>query len=562
MKRRTSTALFLLLYALAVLSACAQAPTTGQNAATGVPAAATSAPAAAAATAAPDAPAAALTFPEAFPTTPKAVDPSVYAYDDLSQKYTIEILVSGVFNQASPRDPIKEYLDEQLNVDLKLTTVKGDDLQNTIATRFAAGEPPDLIMVPKDIALTLFEQGQTADATAVLPYMPQAAQYVTEQYAKWATVDGQMIGVPRYPVFPDNWGLFIRSDWLDTLGMSAPTTEDELFAYAQAVVSNDPNGNGKADEYFMATGGDGNGWTMMNNLLPMYGHPGWNVADGKINHPMLDGTTKRFLEYIKKLNDAKLLAPDWYTTAWEPLKALTYNDQLGAVTYPGWNLATETVTAKQADQDDVATASIWEPLQPLKSNDGRGGNYAPGGAPGGLFVFSARLAEDEGKLKRVAHLLDTLIYPNQNYWAASQGGGPEVWPDEGIRVALNPDGTNVFFIPDTSTTKQPDYTGLQDWQWLGYSLVWQVYDDPVGSLGSEWNQEVIAMPRYQNYDIFLTLDGPTTTKLNDFQLENEIQFVLGTRSFDEWDAYVEEWKAAGGQELLEQAAEQLQVAAQ
>jgi len=33
--------------------------------------------------------------------------------------------------------------------------------------------------------------------------------------------------------------------------------------------------------------------------------------------------------------------------------------------------------------------------------------------------------------------------------------------------------------------------------------------------------------------------------------------VLGERSFDEWDEYVEEWKQAGGQELLEQVAEQL-----
>ncbi len=37
--------------------------------------------------------------------------------------------------------------------------------------------------------------------------------------------------------------------------------------------------------------------------------------------------------------------------------------------------------------------------------------------------------------------------------------------------------------------------------------------------------------------------------------KSEIQFALGQRSFDEWDAYVETWRKSGGQELLDEAAE-------
>jgi ABC-type glycerol-3-phosphate transport system substrate-binding protein len=504
-------------------------------------------------------PASALTNPpETLPKSPKAVDPSSYAYDDMSKKYDIEIMLVGPFNQPRPDDPIKRYLDKKFNANIKLTSLTADDMRNSIATRFASGDPPDFIVMPfKDVALSLFEQGQTAEVSQILPLMPQAAQYVTKDYKKWATVDDQMIGIPRYATFPDNWGLFIRSDFLKALGMKEPTNENELFDYAQAVTTKDPDKDGKADSWFMATGGGGTGWGMMGTLATMYGHPSWNVVDGKINHPMLDGTTKKHLQFLKKLNDNKLLPPDWYTTPWEQLKSRTFNDQLGMVFYPGWNLVDETYNAKKRDKSVLRE---WKPIPPLKSADGKGGKYAPGGSPGGLFIFSKQAAEDEGKLKRITHLVDTMIYPNENYWAVSQGGGPEIFP-KGSKVTLNPDGTNVFYI---DKEKHPAYTdskyqSLPDWQSVGYTLLYQVYTDPVGKVGSEYNKAVVDMPRYENYDLFLTLDGPTVSKVTDFQTQNEIQFVLGKRSFDDWDSYVEQWKRTGGQKLIDQAAEQLGV---
>ncbi|SDX44595.1 extracellular solute-binding protein [Paenibacillus sp. CF384] len=500
-----------------------------------------------------------LNFPDAFPKIPAAVDKSSYAYDDMSKSYDLDIMVSGSFNQSVPEDKVKEFLEKQFNVKLKFTSMNADDLKNSVSVRFASGDEPDMVMMPvKDVALSLYNAGQLLDGKDVLPYMPQAMQYVTKEYKNWATTkDDQLIGVPRYSVFPDNWAYFIRQDWLKEFGMSMPTNEDELFAYAKAVVEKDPNKNGKADTWLMGAAGAGNGWSMMDALKTMYGHPSWNEQDGKINHPMLDGTTKQFLQFVKKLYDNKLLAPDWYTIGWEPFKAYSLNDQVGLVWYPGWNIVQEQYDAKKKD---AVAATLWEPLNPLKSNDGKGGMYGPGGNPGGLFIFSKKLKDDQGKLMRLAHMLDTMIYPNENYWAVSQGGGPEIFPDDST-VKLNDDGTNVFFIKDSHISKvKPEYQSLADWQFFGYTLIWQVYDDePVGVTGSKWNQQVIAMPRYKNFDMNLTLDGPTSQKLSDFQNKNEISFVLGKRSFDDWDAYVEEWKKAGGQKLIDDAATQLGV---
>lgn len=500
-----------------------------------------------------------LDFPDTFPI-PSPVDAGSYAYDDLKTKYDIEIMLSGAINQSIPDDPIKDYLDKKYNVNVKLTNLSGDDLRNTVAVRFASGDAPDVVFLPfKDIAISLFNQGQLAEVSDILPLMPQLTQYVTKDYKKWATIDGNMIGIPRYSTFQDNWGLFIRADWLDILGLDMPTNEDELFEYATAVVNGDPNQNGTADTWFMGTAGGGNNWSMMEPLRAMYGHPGWNISDNNtINHPMLDGTTKSFLQFLKKLNDNNLLSPDWYTIAWEPFKSYTFNDQIGMVNYPGWNLIDETYNAQGRD---MSVLDKWEPIEPLKSNDGRGGYYAPGGNPAGLFVFSKKAAENEDKIKRIAHIIDTMIYPNENYWAVSQGGGPEVFPGKSEVIFNENDGTNIFTFDKESHPAyiDPAYSALGDWQWVGYTLLWQVYDDPIGEIGSKHNMFVNNLPRYPNYSLFLSLDGPTESKIVDFVKRNEIRFVLGDRSFDEWDQYVQEWKDAGGQKLMEQAADQLNV---
>ncbi len=498
-------------------------------------------------------------FPDAFPLAPSAVDPNVYKYDDLSKKYSFEIMLSGAIFQSIDDDPIKKYMDEKFNTDVTFTSLKPEDLRNTVAVRYSSGDAPDVVKMPfKEVAITLFDQGNLVEGSVVLPYMPQLAQYVTKSYRDYATVDGKMIGIPRYPTFADNWGLFIRKDWLEAFGMDKPATEDQLFEYATACVQKDPNRNGEADTWFMGGAGSGNGFSMLNELRTMYGHTGIHVVDNKINHPILNGSTRDFLKFLNKLYSNNLLTPDWYTIDWERFKSYSMNGQVGMLRYPGWNLIDETYNAHNKDAESI---QVWEPMDPLVSNDGRGGKLQPGSAPDGIYIFKKELEDDMGKLKRIAHFLDTCMYPNENYWTVSQGGGPEIYQD-GSKVTFNSDGTNVFYI---EKDVHPAYTEqknncLWDWQFIGYSLIWQVYDDePVGVLGSKHNMYVIGLPRYTNYGMLINPDPVIETKLREFNLTNEIAFVLGKRSFDEWDQYVKEWKDAGGQEYLENAAEQLGV---
>ena len=514
-----------------------------------------------------------LDLPDTLPLIPVRADASAYDYDDMSKSYDFEILSSGYWFTPVPDDPINEYLNEQLNANIEINFLPGDDLVNQLTTRFIAGDPPAITTLSfgqKNVAKKLHEDGLLLNVEPYLQYLPTWQQFLTKDYKAWATSsdDGVMYGLPRYPVFADNWGLQIRKDWLEQFGMDAPRTESELFEFAQRVVREDPNGTGAADTWFMAGAGDGNGFTMLEPFRTMYGHPGWNVKDGVINHPNLDGTSKSFVLWLKRLLDAGVLHPDWFTISWENFTAYSMNDQMGMVYYPGWNLIFENTTAHDGN---LAVSDVWQPIDPPMSDDGRGGAYGPGGRPGRLLISPKSLEKDEGLVKRIMHFHDFITYPNQGNIEVIEGGGEAIFPGSGERHFYPETGLHsLAFADDHPGIHDPEYLPLGNWNVLSISLRWKTYepppyadDDPLkDTKARDWaggllDQMVIPMPRVRDFELLIDLDASTATRIKDLQLQRELEFILGERDISEWDAYIDEWKQVGGEELMKVAAEQL-----
>ena len=129
-----------------------------------------------------------------------------------------------------------------------------------------------------------------------------------------SSADGAMYRIPGDVAEPCCETLWIRQDWLDNLGLSVPTTLDELDEVLYAFTFDDPDGNGVDDTYGL--GGDGMDFR---TFWPWVQGSGSGL--GKNNTFMIaeDGTyvygpasddTKIWLERVAKLYQDGVITPN------------------------------------------------------------------------------------------------------------------------------------------------------------------------------------------------------------------------------------------------------------
>lgn len=147
---------------------------------------------------------------------------------------------------------------------------------------------------------------------AHLEQLPKEVQ--SRIMAKGTASSGGFYGMPLYScTVVDNVQnmTYINQTWLDKVGMSAPTTVDELYNVLKAFKEKDPNGNGKADEIpiFGRTGMSMNICDYIINAFVYYNHSNdINVTDGKVWAPFASDEYRQALVYMNKLFDEGLLS--------------------------------------------------------------------------------------------------------------------------------------------------------------------------------------------------------------------------------------------------------------
>lgn len=124
----------------------------------------------------------------------------------------------------------------------------------------------------------------------------------------------------------------IRQDWLDKVGMEIPKTTDELYEVLKAFKTQDPNGNGRADEIPMTGVGFDNTQMGIGNLLWAFGvHYDFYVDDGEVKYGIMEDAFKDGLEYIVKLYSEGLIDADFLLNDRTKADAKMTNDQSGFI---------------------------------------------------------------------------------------------------------------------------------------------------------------------------------------------------------------------------------------
>lgn len=150
---------------------------------------------------------------------------------------------------------------------------------------------------------------------------PEVAKYIEEKSVN--TNDDGIYGMPRVicTASDDLQSLMhINKNWLDKLGLQMPTTIDELRTVLQAFATQDPNGNGKADEIPMI-GNDGIRNYIINAFV-YYDSGTFNVTDGKVWDPIKTDEFRQAVIYGNKLVKDGLYSSLSFTASNQDLKNL------------------------------------------------------------------------------------------------------------------------------------------------------------------------------------------------------------------------------------------------
>lgn len=430
----------------------------------------------------------------------------------------------------------------------------GETYLEQLNLRIAAGDMPDVFSPWNGIESELIESGALLDLTDLLQEKaPHLWESIPEEMwdavkANDPTGENRIYVIPQVLNYGRNGGM-IRQDWLDSLGLKMPTTQEEFVEVLRAFKNDDPNGNGVADE--IATGGRAEvRW--MGQMFGQYGiamwegYPQWDIYDGELTYSAVTQNMKDCLEWMSELYAEGLLDPEtllndksaWdgkinsgVVGVWEHLPQECYN-------------YAENIYSGTGVKPQIA-------ILPAISAPGYEGYYTHRQMNGGGFVVAN--TEDEEKIDKIMKVLDA--YGNQDMWMEFYNGV------EGMHSEVI-DGKAVR-LPDDPSTQQnlvlAPYNSIATIDFQVNVLSTQLTED------REWavSQAVENVQKNQEYVKNFAGDGMRDSIYSDYPdignrtlyVEYATKIIAGEYPIDKFDEFVEKWYASGGKEVTELARE-------
>jgi putative aldouronate transport system substrate-binding protein len=325
-----------------------------------------------------------------------------------------------------------KVIEEKFDVDLQFetTTWDGNAAGEKRQISLASGDFPDAYMLipwvdqfSSDELVKLGGQGvilplddligeDTPNLTAAFEKEPGFKELATSP-------DGKIWGIPAWNdcyhcSYPSK--LWMNSAWLDTLGLEQPTTPEELRTVLEAFKTQDPNGNGKADEIPLSAAG---GSTLLSYLMNPFVYTAEMYANAEAANPATLGVNgdqvvlqptkdewRDGISYVASLYKEGLIDEAAFTQNGEALIAKGSNAEgviLGSVPvqHP-WFVS--------ADNNDDGRYTQYDAVPPLTGPNGSDATYSGGGAgaaPGATFVITNR--SSEAKQKKLMEILDFMV---------------------------------------------------------------------------------------------------------------------------------------------------------
>lgn len=485
--------------------------------------------------------------------------------------YGADMIASLPKGDTSDDNYITRFYEEQLNIKYTakwvVDTSQADEKLNVA---IASDDIPDMFVVNTEMAGRLIKAGQVQEVGTV--YDEYATDRVREicEYQDGrgflpTLKDGVRYGVPQANDFADNAGMYwIRKDWLDKLGMGIPTTQDELLEIAIAFRDGDLDGNGKDDTipiYFdMDYGVNQVGINLLANPFNAYAKIWVPDSDGGLMYSSIQPEMKEALGFMQMLYEDGLIDKEF---AVKDSGKATEDVAAGRIgIYPG--LFWSSLWPLQDSVDNNPDAD-WVACMIPENKDGKAlvqnkmFSYKS-------YVVSAKFEHPEALIKSMnlwAEIFHGMyadefnaLLSTEEYKSIADG-----WHNLGLPAFFSHPEKNVFLSDNfiEMWEKQDPSLALTGEAANRWDLIQQG-----GAQG--WAHKAFLLSGEQvakQYDDFVFnefVGVPTqtmvlrTAMLDKLEYEQFVAFIMG-ESLDGFDAFVEDWKAQGGDKITEEVNE-------
>jgi putative aldouronate transport system substrate-binding protein len=221
-----------------------------------------------------------------------------------------------------------------------------------------------------------------------------------------ARVDGKLYGVPFQKILA-RYGVLIRQDWLDELGLEVPHTIDELSEVALAFATEDPSGKGKGKTTGFIDRMESFG-VAFRSLAGYFGAgETFQEESGKIVPACATDPWKEAMTWYRNLFEQGAVNKEFITMQKSNQQDAIAQGKGGIVVTGLFEAPNYVALAKKIDPD---TKVDWTLINDITYKDvPRRVVSDTGGGVGGLLAISSASVKSEDEVRSILKFVDALI---------------------------------------------------------------------------------------------------------------------------------------------------------
>ncbi|MEV4460761.1 extracellular solute-binding protein [Microbispora sp. NPDC049633] len=447
-------------------------------------------------------------------------------------------------------------LTKRTNVTLQPNVVPLSDYENKRSLLIGAGDAPMIIPKTYPGAEAAFvASGAILPVSDYIDLMPN----FKEKIAKWnlqPDIDTLRQADGRFYLLPglheDYWveyTMAMRADVLEKLKLEIPQTWDEVHNALRAIKKEYPDSYPFSDRWGKVSTPGG---PLMNYLGTSYGAPwGWGYVGGttwdaaaqKFVYVGALDQFKQALQFLNTLVTEKLVDPESFTQTDEQAIQKLASGKSFAISTNAQTLVNEYRPPLKKADPKARLVKIPVPIGPLGPI-----KVGPNTTRLENGIMISKKARDSENFVAMMQFIDWLWYSDEGQVFAKWGvEGTTYNKGASGKFELAKDVDFVALNPGAPKHLQKDF---------GFSNGVFAYGGSTELLQSTFSEEEIEWQNMINARKAMPVAPPhpltdeereqatlLETPLKDHVSQNMLNFILGKRSFDEWDAYVKELEA-------------------